>query len=298
MPRAARALSLIWLAPAVACAKPDQLAEPAPSSSSASAPSATVAATVPHVERPKPACRALLVAGTATVEGTPVVTGALLDGEHWVDLSAGASVALRHTVTSREFTLIGPGRILPCRNGAEQVLLAKGRLSTAANLGVRPGAEVLIASPSGTIHYGDAALDVEYGVKGFGMHVKQGEASLEPAVRGKPAFKNPVRSGEARLPPQTVDLPALAQACQIAAETAHESAEHVLGMGIRAIATLGARAAAHMRDRSAARSACAMAAAALGASADSAQTSPLAATIAHADELWQSVPHSAIGQKN
>jgi hypothetical protein len=41
-----------------------------------------------------------------------------------------------------------------------------------------------------------------------------------------------------------------------------------------------------------------MAAAALGANADPAQTSTLAGTIAQADELWQSVPHAAIGQKN
>jgi hypothetical protein len=300
VPRVAYALSLLGLASAAACSKPHNVPEPAPSTSPAppAGASATTAATVPHVVQPKPACRALLVTGVAAVEGAPITTGMLLDGQHWVDLSAGSSVALRHTVTSREFTLLGPARILPCRNGAEQLLLAKGRLSTAANLGVRPGAEVLIATPSGSIHYGDAALDVEFGSKGLRMRVKQGEASLEPAARGKPPFKNPVRSGEARLPPQVVDAQALTQACQSAAQTARDSAEHVLGTGLGAIATLGARAAAHMRNRSAARTACAIAAAALGADADSAETSTLSAAVAHADELWQSVPHAVSGQKN
>jgi hypothetical protein len=295
--RVAGALGLLWFASTAACSKLHSAPAPGASASAASPPSAAIA-TVPHLVQPKPACRALLVTGVASVEGRPIDSGTLLDGEHWVDLSPGSSVALRHTVTSREFTLLGPARILPCRNGAEQLLLAKGRLSTAANLGVRPGAEVLIATPSGTIHYGDAALDVEFGSMGLRMRVKQGEASLEPAARGKPPFRNPVRSGEARLPPQAVDARALTQACQSAAQTARDSAEHVLGTGFAAIATLGARAAAHMRNRSAARTACAMAAAALGASTDPAETSTLSAAIAQADELWQSVPHAAASQKN
>ena len=72
-------------------------------------------------------------------------------------------------LTSREFKLIGPGHYaaLP-RHGAEQMLVvADGELTTAANLGVRPGAEVLIATPEGTVHFGDAALDFEYGPKGL-----------------------------------------------------------------------------------------------------------------------------------
>ncbi len=66
----------------------------------------------------------------------------------------GASISLRHTQTTREFKLIGPASVLPCRAGSEQLLLAAGQLTTSANLGVRPGAEVLIATPQGTIRYG------------------------------------------------------------------------------------------------------------------------------------------------
>jgi hypothetical protein len=82
------------------------------------------------------------VTGKATADGVPIAVGDLLDGEHWVELAAGSSVALRDTLTSRELKLIGPGLELPCRHGAEQVLIAAGRLSTSTTLGVRPGAEV------------------------------------------------------------------------------------------------------------------------------------------------------------
>ena len=280
---------------ASASAAPNVSASPAPSAAASAPPTA-----VPHAVQAKAGCRALEVVGKASIEGTPIVLGTLLDGQHWVLLEAGSSVALRHTVTSRELKLIGPGVILPCRNGAEQILVAVGQLSTSANLGVRPGAEVLIATPSGSVHYGDAALDLEYGPKGLRIRVKQGEAWLEPESRGKPKFKNPVHSGaEARLAPDHPTAPELLAACQSAAQKAQESAQLVLSPGAPETATsLGVRAAAQMRARASARTACAMAAAQVGASQDPAERQRLSASVAHADDLWQSVPHRASGQKN
>ena len=264
---------------------------------SASAPPVVAA---PHVAQPKPACRALAVTGEPRVDADPISVGTLLDGEHWVALAAGSSVSLRHTLTSREFKLIGPARILPCRGGSEQLLVAHGQLSTSANLGVRPGAEVLIATPGGVVHYGDAALDVEFGPKGLRVRVKQGEAWLEPEERGKPRFKNPLHSGvEARLAPSPVDVHALVLACQVSAEAARESARQVLTGGAGAAPdSLGARAASHMRDRGRARTACAIAAAAAGATADPAEKQSLSASVVHSDEVWQSVPRAVPGQKN
>ena len=302
MARVRFALSVLGLASAAACSKPTGTVKPSASAapSAAGVASATPPATVPHAVQTKPGCRALDVAGKANADGTPLVVGSLLDGEHWVTLEAGSSVALRHTLTSREFKLIGPGTILPCRHGTEQILVAVGQLSTSANLGVRPGAEVLIATPSGTVHYGDAALDLEFSPKGLRVRVKQGEAWLEPEARGKPKFKNPVHSGtEARL---TADLPtaqALLRACQAAAQNAQESALRVRSPADPAsVSSLGMRAAAQMRDRAAARTACAMAAAEVGATRDSAERQRLSESVVHADELWQSVPRSASGQKN
>jgi len=289
-------LSLAWVC---ACAKHDRASRPGGASATAAAsaaPRASEPKAVPHVEQAKPACRALAVTGLATVDGAPLTTSALLDGAHWVELAAGATVALRHTVTSREFKLIGPGHALPCRAGSEQVLLADGQLSTSANLGVRPGAEVLIATPEGVVHYGDAALDVEFGAKGLRLRVKQGEAWLEPEERGQPHFKNPVRSGEeARLPSTRPRAQALVDACQSAAQTARASAGRVLGgagAGGSDSLSLGARAATHMRERSKARTACAVAAAAAFAESDPANRQSLSASIVHSDELWQSLPRA------
>ena len=297
----------LWLASALglaglsACSKPAPSVGPAPSASAGALGSASAepVASVPHLVVPKGACRALLVTGKASVEGAPIVIGAVLDGEHWAVLEAGSSVALRHTVTSREFKLIGPAKVLPCRGGAEQLLLSAGQLSTSANLGVRPGAEVLIATPLGIVHYGDAALDVEFSAKGLRVRVKQGEAWLEPEKAGKPPFKNPVGSGaEARLSGRPLSAEELVNACQTSAEHARDAAQLVLTAGqIGAQTSLGARAADHMRARAAARSDCAMAAAALGSLEDPAESQRLSAAVAHADDLWRSVP-SASGQKN
>jgi hypothetical protein len=302
------ALSALGLVFAIACSKTVAATKPSASTTASAPGSANVpgsagaapALTIPHATQTKGACRALWVEGNATIDGAPLATGALLDGEHWVDLAKGASVALRHTQTSREFKLIGPSRVLPCRHGAEQLLLAAGQLSTSANLGVRPGAEVLIATPSGIVHYGDAALDVEFSGKGLRVRVKQGEAWVEPESQAKPAFKNPVSSGrEVRLLLRPADPQVLVDACQTAAQNAADSAARVLDPGgLVALKSLGARAATHMRDRAAARTACAVAEAALGASRDPAQVERLSTSVAHAGELWQSVPHVATAPKN
>ncbi|HET7542507.1 MAG TPA: hypothetical protein VFK05_21705 [Polyangiaceae bacterium] len=270
---------------ASASASAAKVSEPSPANASEPSPAIEEAKT-------KPACRALSVTGLARVDGVPITTAALLDGAHWLELEAGASVALRHSQTSREFRLIGPGHALPCRDGSEQILLADGQISTSALLGVRPGAEVLIATPAGVAHYGDAALDLEVGSKGLRVRVKQGEAWLEPEAGAKPRFSNPLPSGaEARLPKGSATAESLAAACQSAAQTAESSARRVLGGdGTAGGDSLGARAAAHMRQRSKARFACAIAAAAAFTESDPATRQRLSAAVAHADALWQSVP--------
>jgi hypothetical protein len=312
--RSSRAMLAVVLGAlsALACSKASETSQLSASAAaaSASAPPSASSLAAPQPVLTKPGCRALEVVGRATVDGVPIETNALLDGEHWVELDAGASVSLRHTVTTRELKLIGPAKVLPCRAGAEQLLLASGQLSTSANLGVRPGAEVLIATPQGTVRYGDAALDVELADKGLRVRVKQGEAWVEPEARGKPRFKNPVRNGEqARLLPRPAPAAELVATCQAAAQASAESAARVLGRDAGADAgagSLGERAAAHMRERGKARMACAVAAAAIGAlkGTEATDVQSLSASVAHADELWQSVPHVPnaphvmAGQKN
>ena len=288
-----------WLVLTLACAcgKRDLASRPSAASASAAssvAPPAQEPKTAAALAEARPACRALAITGVATVDGVPLAPFALLDGTRWVELAAGASLALRHTATSREFKLIGPGHALPCRDGSEQILLADGQLSTSANLGVRPGAEVLIATPEGVVHYGDAALDLELGGKGLFVRIKQGEAWVEPLERSKAAFENPVRSGaEVRLPRTSTQASSLVNACERAAETARASAERVLARVAQAGSdSLGVRAAVHMRERSKARTACAIATAAAFGVSDPADRQRLTAAIAHAEELWQRVPRT------
>jgi hypothetical protein len=300
---AVTALGFVWLG---ACGKHAELGATKPSTSTSMlrrgtpAPSASTGGTVPHIAPAKGTCRALAVAGKANVEGAPIAIGTVLDGEHWVQLEDGSSVSLRHSLTSRELKLIGPGLVLPCRHGLEQVLLSEGKLSTFSSLGVRPGAEVLIATPSGTIHYGDAALDVQFGPKGLRVRVKEGEAWLEPRDPAETPPKNPLRSPkEAALPASKLGASGLAEACKASAEAAASSALLVLQPNAAARGdSLGKRAAAQMRDRNAARASCATAAAATGGVADPAERQSLWASIAHSDELWQSVPHAVSAQKN
>jgi hypothetical protein len=302
-PRLGSTLGVLVIAGTAGCSKPGDVSKPSASATSsalASPPLAPSALDPSLIPATRPACRALLVSGRATVEGVVLAMGNVLDGEHWVELEAGASVSLRHTTSSREFQLIGPARVLPCRQGSEQVLLARGQMSTSANLGVRPGAEVLIATPEGTVRYGDAALDVEVGDQGLSVRVKQGEAFVEPPGRDKPRFKNPVHSGgEAHVAPRHAPASALLAACQAAARAAHDSAERVLAPASDADAgSLGQRASTQMRDRAKARIACAVAAAQVGMTRDDAERQSLSAAVAHADELWQSVPKAISGQKN
>ncbi|HEX3775199.1 MAG TPA: hypothetical protein VHV51_12090 [Polyangiaceae bacterium] len=268
---------------------------------SASAENAPAEAGTARMISEKSACRALAVSGKARVDGTPVNVGTLLDGEHWLELDENSTLSLRHTQTSRELKLLGPGLFLPCRHGSEQFLLARGRLSTSTTLGVRPGAEVLIATPLGSIHYGDAAIDVQFDTRGLHLRVNGGKAWLEPAdpELAKP-IKNPLLvKQEARVPSNHTMPKARADACQKAAEAAAASAARVLAPpNSGQEGSLGTRAAAQMRDRAAARATCSVAAAATGTVADPAERQSLWASIAHSDELWQSVPRAVSAQKN
>jgi hypothetical protein len=303
MRHAALAVSVLGLVCLAACGKkapaPERAAQIALSASSrtaGSAPSAS-AALAGH---PSAGCRALAVTGKARADGVPIAVGTLLDGEHWVELEPGASVALRHALTSRELTLYGPGSILPCRHGSEQFLLGAGRITTTTKLGVRPGAEVLIATEGAIVHYGDAGIDVEQGPSGLRLRVREGEVWFEPRDPGATPSRNPLHSpASSTLPPNQTPVAELVAACERAAQTAAESARRVLaGPEASPNGSLGERTAAQMRDRTAARWACSMAAAAAGSVTDPAARQRLWASIAHSDGLWQAVPRAISAQKN
>ncbi len=93
-----------------------------------------------HSQQPAK-CRAIGVRGSAIVEGgEPIRRGDALDGRRWLTLEQNSEVVVRHADSSREYALIGPAHALPCRAGAEEVLLETGELRAAPGGGARAGA--------------------------------------------------------------------------------------------------------------------------------------------------------------
>jgi hypothetical protein len=85
---------------------------------------------------------------------------------------------LKHSETTRELSVIGPGRFLACADGAEAVLVARGVVVTTPGPGSRAGAEVALGTPFGVVHYADAALRLQVTEGGLALEVKQGSAAV------------------------------------------------------------------------------------------------------------------------
>jgi hypothetical protein len=239
---------------------------------------------------PEKACRALRVAGQVRDEsGNSVVTGTLLDRPRWLVLGEGARLVLKHAETSREVVFAGPGRVLPCPRGEEQFLLTEGRATTAVWAGARPGAEVLIASPIGVVRYGDAELDVTAAPHVLAVKSRVGDAWLE----GTDGSSRKVGAGaQGQRTAAAVDVKALLVTCEEASRASEARARDVLAPASAETkgTPLGARAAEHVRARRAARTACAIAGAALGTLEKGPERDALEATLAAAEERWRGVP--------
>jgi hypothetical protein len=232
-------------------------------------------------------CRAVRVVGDAKVDGRPLISGAELDGAEWVELGAGASFALQHTQSGRELLVSGPALLRACRRGREQLLLARGTVQAGGGLGVRPGAEVLIATPVAAVRYADAELELVLSERALRLEVRAGQVDVDSATDR--ALKSPVRAkDELTVPLGTPEPAALMSRCQSAAEHAVITGRRI---GDRSAAEpLGERASAHVKARRAARSACTIAAAAIGLVADPTRSAGLWAEAARWEGLWETVP--------
>ena len=98
----------------------------------------------------------MAVSGVASAGGASLKKGELLAGERWLELAPGASVRLKHTASGREVGFDGPGRLLPCVSGEEDLVVGLGTLHIQAHSGVRPGAQVVVGTPFGSVRYVDA----------------------------------------------------------------------------------------------------------------------------------------------
>jgi hypothetical protein len=118
--------------------------------------------------------------------------GELLDGRSFFDLPAGASLSLRHSQTTRELALRGPGRFRACPRGEELVVVTRGRVSTTPGAGARAGAEVQLATPFGVVHFGDAALDLDVTDHKVDLVVTQGFAVIDGRQKEDGPTRTPV----------------------------------------------------------------------------------------------------------
>ena len=244
-------------------------------------------------------CRAIRVTGSPALEGgASVRRGDALDGHRWLTLEGGSEVVIRHADSSREYALVGPARALPCRAGAEEVLIESGRFRAAPGGGARAGALVLVATPLGTLRYGNAELLLRATSRTNEIQVNSGSAWVEPGAGakrdGKPALVGPKASGRLlRLPGHT---PAgLVAACERAADEAAAMARLLLGKAPPK--SVGTAAAEHMRLRSSARQACLIAEASLGLAKEPDDAKQLRDRVVLANRRWQDVPFAA-GHQN
>jgi hypothetical protein len=236
----------------------------------------------------QPACRAVRVIGKAMHGDVALVSGTLLDGNAWVTLEAGASVALKHSTSARELAVKGPALFRACRKGREQLLLTRGNVLTTAGAGARPGAEVLIATPIAILRYGDAELSLSLDAKKLSVEMRSGQAELEPADASKPVKSPLVAKDKRTLLLGKPNPEQLVLQCKRAAEAAEVSARRV---GDRSASEqLGERAQAHVRARKAARAACTIAAASAGLVADADASAGLWAEVLRWEGLWETIP--------
>src|SRR5262245_25847374 len=160
-------------------------------------PSATAVRSVPRPVAPAepppevPRCRVISARpnpgkSDAGVPGPAV--GTVLEGREWLELGA-FEVVLRHASTTRELSLRGPGRFLPCFLGTETVLVSQGSVKTTAGAGARAGAEVVLATPFGTLHFADAALEARVAERELEVKVENGVVTLAEA-RGATSGKD------------------------------------------------------------------------------------------------------------
>jgi hypothetical protein len=225
--------------------------------------------------------------------GVALPPDAALDRPAWLELAKGASMTVKHAVTAREVTFVGPGRVLPCDRGEERFLVTGGSVRTVTWAGARPGAEVLIGTPLGAIRYGDAKLAIEVTPGGLKVASAGGDAWVEDAVGSGATEKVPGGAHHAWNRPSTgVDVKALVARCEGAAAEAETRAREVLAPN-GSMPTLGARAAEHVRARQAARAACAVAAAAVGTMKSGPDRDAHGSAVAAAEQRWRAVPQMA-----
>ena len=268
-------------------------------SAAAAAPAAVAAVEVPpRVPAPLPAapapagplgCRVVSATGSAALDsGTAVRVGDRFVGSDWLELGKGSSLHLKHGASGREWTVRGPARVLPCLDGQEELIVAEGQLRTEAGAGARPGAQVLIGTPFGSLRYADANADLDVSSDALKLRVSSGDTWLS-AVAGKPGTETHTLSSQSAQRGKRDRLAAAAAvaACQKAAQQSEALAKSLVAP---VTSGFGKLAAEHVRARELAHASCASATAAVLQQQSGADRTARLTELAGYRELWQRVP--------
>jgi hypothetical protein len=215
---------------------------------------------------PAAPCRVVVGAGTLEATGEKLGPRAPLDGRRFVSLAEGERLSLRHERTTREFTLHGPGRFLPCFQGEEQLLVVRGRAASPVGIGTHAGGEVVLATPFGVVKYPDAELEATVTEQRLSLKVLAGEATFVSQVAELESKKAPtarvLRGPKGVLEiTKAVDATSAVAACRAAddASRALRKPPAPAAPAASARAALGAWAVSSFEARRTARIACALA---------------------------------------
>lgn len=242
----------------------------------------------------------LSVSGSvARLDGGELSTGSTLDGDDWLELGESGKVSLRHIRTSREWTLLGAARVRPCIDGEEQLALASGTLRTSVGGGARPGAEVFVFTPFGTLRYGDATLSASVEPARLSVKLDAGDAWFDRAIERAPSSQRhePSRPEPKKLfatesitfkPNPTL----LEQRCARDAQAAAAIAEALRSSAPKDKHALSERAVAHLKARRAARLSCGEALAVAGR-LEGEERGRLLDRLAKLERTWRSPSRSA-----
>lgn len=271
---------------------------PRPEAGAAEAPATTAIAPAPRLR----ACRVIKRTGHADGGADPgsaaPALGELLP-ETRLKLTPEEGLVVKSTVSGRELGLDGPLLAEVCPEGEEEVRLSFGSVRGFAGAGVRPGAEVLIATPLGVVRFNEANLKVEVAPAAERLSVTvtagravflaakepRGDAGIEeltvaagvPFVLARPAA--PV----SRLARD------LASWCARQADVVEQMARALLHADA---GELGTRAAEHVGARRLAWALCSSARAA--AALDEEREGPLLADIEKAEQKWKQLTRSPV----
>jgi hypothetical protein len=252
-------------------------------------------------------------------------SGELVPDGAIISLGDGGTLTVQATVSTREMTIVGPAIAETCPGGDEAVRLSRGKATSFPGAGVRPGAEVWVATPLGVVRFNEAQIEIDVpgaDAERLRVTVVTGQATFVPASgvtivpagesdAGRsaepPAGQNSVAGAKgpaegllALSPGTTLEasrpkatparwLRDLVAACARRASAAREAGQKVATAGRSNRAALADLAAAHVQARQLARAACESARAA-GAMPTGQYDTVIRADLDRSDESWKALP--------